>query len=193
MSKSFLTIIAILVLVPAFSQHRDSTMAIGGITRDTFYIVHENIPKHKLWGNSWYTGLGYNWSTSHEFSANFGRTYGIGFGSGGGFNFRTYSWGIGYSYYQRRKETGQTISAFAEISNFYFPPATARMEYLYDFERQSHYLRPAFGLSFFALDLLYNYSFLLNGSDNRFKHGFTVRLKYYLNNQNWEQHHPNRC
>ena len=193
MLKSILAVLITFWLFPAFSQHRDSTMAIGGITRDTFYIIHENIPEHKLWGNSWYTGLAYNLSYSHEFSANFGRTYGVEFGSGGGFNFRTYSWGIGYSYYRHKEETGQIISVFAEVSNFYVPPATARIDYLYDLDRKAHYLRPAIGLSFFAFDLLYNYSFLLSGTDNRFKHGFTIRLKYYLNHKNWEKHYPNHC
>lgn len=80
----------------ASGQTTDSTQVVGGISQDSFYIIHENIPKSKLWGNSWYTGISYNLSRSHEFNLNIGRTYGRIFTSGGGFNVSTKSWGIGY-------------------------------------------------------------------------------------------------
>lgn len=177
--------------VPVIAQ--EDSLDIHDHSHDSIYIVHENIPKNKFWGNSWYTGLSYNLSKSHEFGVNFGRTYGISFGSGGGFNITTISWGLGYSYYQKRDVNGQTISAFGEFSNFFLPPATGRVDYIYDLGEHAHYLRPSIGISFFAFDVLYNYSFKLYGKTNEFKHGLLIRFKYYINNKNWESVHPNRC
>lgn len=177
----------------SFAQRIDSTQAIGGITRDTFYIIHENIPKSKFWGNSWYSGLSYNLSTSHDFTLNFGRTYGNSFVSGGGFNFAMKSWGIGYSYFQKESNKGQTISLFGEVSNFFLPPATGRIDYIYDFQNQNHYLRPSLGVGFFAIDILYGYSIKIIGDNNDFKHGLIIRFKYYLNSKNWQKNYPNRC
>lgn len=177
----------------SFSQERDSSLAIGGITGDSLYIIRENIPKNKFWGNSWYTGFAYNFSTTHEFVFNFGRTNGTSFASGGGFNMNMKSWGIGYSYFSRGHVYGNTLSGFAEISNFYYPPATARMEYIYDITNGGHYIRPSVGLNFFAIDFLYSYSFMLLGNENHFKHGLTLRFKYFLNNKNWQKVYPSHC
>ena len=175
------------------AQEDDSLELHHWHEHDTFYIVHENVGKHKFLGNCWYTGAAYTFSKSNEFSFNVGRSYGIYFGSGGGFNIMTMSYGIGYSYYQKHEVNGQTISAFAEYSNFFVPPVTARVDYIYDIGEQTSYVRPSVGLSFFVFDLLYNYSFRLNGTTNAFKHGVTIRLKYYLNNKKWEKRYPNRC
>lgn len=176
-----------------FGQRTDSTMVVGGITGDTLYLIHENIQNNKFWGNSWYTGLTYNLSKSHEFTLNFGRTYGTSFVSGGGFNFNMKSWGIGYSYFTKRQIDGQTISGFGEISNFFLPPATARLDYLYDFINGIHYLRPSIGLNLYAFDILYNYSFKLYGSENLFAHGLIVRFKYFINNKKWQKTYPSHC
>lgn len=176
-----------------FGQRIDSTMAVGGITGDTIYIIRENIPKNKFLGNSWYSGLTYNLSKSHEFTFNFGRTLGSSFVSGGGFNFNMKSWGIGYSYFTKGQLNGQTLSCFGEISNFFLPPVTARMDYLFDFTNQIHYLRPSIGLNLFSFDIMYSYSFKLNGSENFFKHGLIIRFKYFINNKNWEKVYPRHC
>lgn len=174
-------------------QQTDSTKALTGITHDTFYIVHENIPNHKFLGNSWYSAVSYNLSKHHEFNLNIGRTYGIGFVSGGGFNFRMKSWGVGYSYFKNGIGSGQTLNVFGEISNFILPPATVRVDYIFDYQNQKHYLRPSFGLSFFVFDILYGYSFKVVGGKNDFKHGLILRFKYFLGSENWQKSHPNRC
>ncbi|MBK7442641.1 MAG: hypothetical protein IPI65_14245 [Bacteroidetes bacterium] len=88
-----------LITNPVFSQLEDTTHVHDHNTPDTFYIVHENVPKSKLLGNSWYAGVAYNRSACTEYSANIGRTYGTTFASGGGFNLSMKSWGIGYSYF----------------------------------------------------------------------------------------------
>lgn len=165
-------------------------MAVGGITGDTIYIIHENLISNKLFGNSWYTGVAYNLSKSHELSLNFGRTYGSSFVSGGGFNFNMKSWGLGYSYYKMDQISGQTVSAFGEISNFFLPPATARMDYIFDFTKSSHYLRPSIGMNLFAFDIMYSYTFRIHGDKNNFKHGLIGRFKYYINNKNWQKNYP---
>ncbi|MBK8342747.1 MAG: hypothetical protein IPL12_05080 [Bacteroidetes bacterium] len=54
-------------------------------------------------------------------------------------------------------------------------------------------MRPSVGLSLFAIDILYGYSFLLDGEENLFKHVFTLRLKYFINNKNWQKDYPNSC
>lgn len=160
---------------------------------DTFYIVREKVPEHKWWGNSTYLGLNYNGVRPHEFGINVGRTYGVYFYSGGPFNMFMRSWGAGYSYYQRDGVRGNTLSAFAEVANFFLPPAAARLEYIYDLTEGNSYLRPAIGCSWLWLDIMYNYSFSLGKGTNRFGHGVVFRLKYYFNIQNWEERHPNRC
>lgn len=190
--RSFLLIIT-LILISCSGNAQHHHHHGDSVERDTFYIVHENVAKSKLWGNSWYTGLSYTLAYRHEFMGSFGRTYGNMFSSGGGFNIFTSSWGVSFAHYQRREFSSQTVGIFGEVSNFFLPPATARVDYLYDINSKSHYLRPSVGLSFFAFDLLYNYSFLLHGDENQFQHGVTIRFKFYPNNKNWEQHYPNRC
>lgn len=189
--RSFLLLLTVvLISCTGNAQHHHHG---DSVERDTFYIVHENVAKNKFWGNSWYTGLSYTLAYRHEFMGSFGRTFGSSFGSGGGFNIFTSSWGVSFAHYQRRDFSSQTLGLFAEVSNFFLPPATARVDYLYDFRNNAHYVRPSVGLSFFAFDLLYNYSFLLHGQKNQLQHGITIRFKFYPNNKNWEQHYPNRC
>ncbi|MCB9230609.1 MAG: hypothetical protein H6581_03055 [Bacteroidia bacterium] len=175
------------------AQVRDSTLVVGGLSGDTLHIIHENIPRSRFWGNSWYGGLSYNLSRSHEFTANFGRTFGNGFYSGAGFNLRMNSWGVGYSRYYKGVSSGQTVSAFGEISNFFLPPGTIRLDYIYDFTGGNHLLRPAIGLNLFAVDLMYCYSFKIIGPNNPFRHGFTAKFKFYFGQKHWQKNYPSRC
>lgn len=192
--KNLSVILSILLLIlisnEVFGQRNDTLITVGMLTGDTILFVRENIPKHKLLGNSWYTGVAYNFSKSHEFTLNFGRTYGKGVITPGMFNFCMESWGIGYSYFIREQTSGQTLSGFGEVSNFFLPPATARLEYLYDFNNNNHYLRPSLGLNIFLFDILYSYSFKIYGEKNSFKHGLTLRFKYFIGEQDWEKTHP---
>lgn len=177
----------------SFGQHTDSTQAIGGITRDTFYIIHENIPKSKFWGNSWYVATSYNLSKTNEFDLNIGRTYGSSFCGGAGCNYVIRSWGLGYGLTNKREEASQIIKAFWEYTIFYLPPVGIRADYIYDISSNSHYLRPSVGISFFRFDIFYGYSFNLSSNENIFKHGVTFRLKYFHRQKNWQKNYPNRC
>jgi hypothetical protein len=189
-----ITILSILAS-NSFGQRTDSTEAVTGLTQDTFYIIHENIPNSKIWGNCWHFSTAYNLNKSHEFDINVGRTYGSYFCSGGGCWYKTYSWGIGYGLSRGNKQTNNLINAYYEHTFFYFPPISygLRLEYFYDINNNSNYIRPSAGLSFIALDILYNYSFLLNGNNNLFKHGVTIRYKLFHKQKNWQYNHPNRC
>ncbi len=84
---------------------------------------------------------------------------------------------------------------FEEYSFFYFPPISGgiRADYIYDISKNSHYLRPSAGLTLFYIDVLYNYSFNISGTDNIFKHGVTLRVKYFHRKKNWQKNYPNRC
>jgi hypothetical protein len=95
MRSILLTFVLLFTAFVGNAQHHHSDSA----EKDTFYIVHENIPKSKFWGNSWYTGLSYTLSYRNEFMASFGRTYGNMFTSGGGFNVFTSSWGVSFAQY----------------------------------------------------------------------------------------------
>jgi len=190
-----LSIILITFSSCSFGQHTDSTRAIGGITRDSFYIIHENIPKSKLWGNSWYTSTSYNFSKTNELDLNIGRTYGLAECGGGGCVFTMRSWGAGYGLSARNGRTNQMAKAFWEYCLFYFPPISAgiRAEYIYDITNNSHYIRPSFGLSLLYVDLFYNYSFNISGTENIFRHGLTLRIKYFHHAKNWQKNKPSRC
>jgi len=191
--KFCILIVLILTCTISFSQTTDSTHAAPH--RDSFYTVHENMPKSKLWGNSWYMGGSYNLSKVHEFDLNIGRTYGTTFCSGGGCIITSRSWGAGYSLATKNNSTAHLVKAFGEYSFFYFPPLsyTLRAEYIYDVTNKTHYLRPSAGLNLILIDILYNYSFNLSGTDNLFKHGVTFRFKYFHKQKNWQKSHPSVC
>ncbi len=162
---------------------------------DSFYIIHENIPKSKFLGNSWNIAVARNFSHTSELNVQIGRTYGSSFCGGAGCIYTMKSWGAGYSWARKNGRSADMVNVFGELSFFYFPPiaATFRGDYLYDITNKTHYLRPSVGLNVFFIDFLYNYSFKLNGNTNLFKHGFTIRLKYFHKIKNWEKNYPNRC
>lgn len=173
---------------PLTAQRSDTSFSIGGITGDTSLYIRTNIPKSKFWGNSWYVAASYQWCKSHEFDFNLGRTYGKSSGGGGGSLIEMRSWGAGYGIANRQGQQSQFIKAFWEYSFFYFPPIAGgiRADYVYDLTNNSHYFRPSLGLSLFFIDLYYSYSFKLSGSENIFKHGLTIRLKYFFPMKNWQ-------
>lgn len=179
----------------SFGQRTDSTQAIGSIPSDSLYIIHENIPKSYIWGNSWSASTSYNLCKINEFDVNIGRTYGSSMCGGGGCVFSMRSWGAGYGLSIKNGQPLQMVKAFWESCFFYFPPFSAgvRADYIYDITNKTHYLRPSAGLSLFYIDLFYNYTFNVNGTDNLFKHGLTLRLKYFHKQKNWQKNYPNRC
>lgn len=179
----------------SLGQHTDSTHAIGGTARDTFYIIHENVPKSKFWGNSWYASTAYNLSKTNEFDLNIGRTFGSSTCGGAGCLFTIRSWGAGYGVTTRNGQSSHLAKAFWEYGFCYFPLISGgiRADYIYDITNNSHYLRPSAGLSLFYVDIFYNYSFNLSGQGNIFKHGVSLRIKYFHKRKNWEKHYPNSC
>ena len=193
----YLPAFILLMLSPLASsvqkQRTDSTLAIGGVTRDTFYIIHENIPKNKFWGNSWYVAPSYTLSRSNEFELSVGRTYGRSFCGGAGCQYTIRSWGVGYAWASRGEQSSHLAKAFWEYSLFYLPPVGIRADYIYDITNRTHYLRPSLGISLFRIDILYNYSFKLSGEENIFGHGVTFRIKYFHRQKNWQKNYPSRC
>lgn len=184
-----------MTVLTAFGQRTDSTQAVSGITRDTIYIIHKNIPKSRLWGNSWFVSTAYNLSKTNEFDLNIGRTYGSSMCGGAGCTYSMRSWGAGFGLTNRNGQTEQIAKVFWESCFFYFPPFSAglRADYIYNLTDNSHYLRPSVGLSFIYFDIFYNYSFNISGTNNSFKHGVTFRLKYFHKRKNWQENYPNRC
>lgn len=190
------TILILFMMMVGFSlnaQRTDSVMSVGSITGDTTWIITENKLKHTFFGNSWYTGISYNFSRSSEYAINIGRTYGKSFCGGGGCYMSMRSWGLGYALTYRDGIRFQTIHAFAEWAAFPFPPAGLRAEYLYDLGTGQSYFRPSVGLSLMVLDIFYNHSFLLSSGSNNYRHGVVIRLKYYLRTKNWENSYPRKC
>ncbi len=162
---------------------------------DSSYIIVENEVNNKAWGNTWYTAVGYNFSSQNALDANIGRTYARYFVSGGPTVIQLNTWGVGYEQAFKKGDNLQAVKGFYEYSLFVFPPFsfTVRGEGIYELTEQSSYLRPAVGLNFIYLDLLYNYSFKLSGEQNQFGHGFTVRGKIVFPSSKWEKRRPNRC
>jgi hypothetical protein len=160
---------------------------------DTTFWRTENKTKHPFWGNSTYFSSSINFAKNREFDFNIGRTNGIASYSERGLgDYSISSWGIGYGLTNTTYQTKQTIKSFYEYN--YFPFIIignfgVRAEYIYNITDKQHYLRPSIGLTFIHVDISYNYSFLMNGSktENLYKNGFSVRLKYYLTKRNWQR------
>ncbi|NOT52683.1 MAG: hypothetical protein HOP10_15575 [Chitinophagaceae bacterium] len=162
---------------------------------DTTFWRTENKTKNSFWGNSTYISSTINFAKNKEYDFNLGRTNGIASYSERGLgDYSISSWGIGYGLTNTSSQTKQTVKAFYEYN--YFPfiiigSFGVRGEYIYNITDKQNYLRPAIGLTFVYVDVSYNYSFLLNGSksENHYRHGFSVRLKYYLTKKNWEKNY----
>ena len=162
---------------------------------DTTFWQTENKTKNSFWGNSTYISASINFAKNKEYDFNLGRTKGVASYSERGLgNYSISSWGIAYGLTNTSSQTKQTIKAFYEYNFFPFiiiGNFGVRGEYIYNITDRQSYLRPAIGLSFIYVDIAYNYSFLLNGreSENLYRHGFSVRFKYYLTMKNWERNY----
>jgi len=194
-SKHCLTALILLVTSNTQAQIGVPTDTTINAHHDSTYTIRENVPKSKFWGNSWHFSAAFNWNEQNEFDVNVGRTYGVSSCSGGGCVYSMRSWGLGFGIANKNGQSTQLAKAFWEQCIFYFPPISAgiRGEYMYDIGNRSHYIRPAAGLSLFALDLFYNYSFNLSNTPNLFKHGVTFRIKYFHRTRNWQKNYPSRC
>jgi hypothetical protein len=162
---------------------------------DSSYIISTNVPKNKFIGNSWYFASSYNLSSTNEFDINLGRTYGKSFCGGAGCIYEMYSWGAGYGISNKKGQRGQHLKVFGEYCFFYYPPFSAglRADYIYDITQNAHFFRPSAGLSLFLIDVFFNYSFKIYGTDNPYKFGITFRLKFFHKIKNWQENHPSRC
>ncbi len=160
---------------------------------DTTLWRTENKTKNRFWGNSTYISSSVNFAKNKEYEFNLGRTNGIASYSERGLgDYSISSWGIGYGLTNPSNQTKQTIKAFYEYNFFPFiiiGNFGVRGEYIYNITDKQNYLRPSIGLTFVYVDISYNYSLLLNGnkSDNLYRHGITVRAKYFLYKRNWER------
>ncbi len=192
--KQFLLTVFVSLSLPVGAQE-DTLHGDHHHDHDSVYMITENPVKNRFWGNSFHVSAAYMYSRSNELDLSFGRTYGRSSCGGAGCVFNMDSWGLSYGYVFRKGEEAHIGKAFWEQCLFYFPPISVgyRAEYLYDFSSGTHYLRPSLGFSFFVLDIFYSYSFRLNGTENLFQHGVSVRLKFFPGSKKWEKHYPSRC
>lgn len=157
------------------------------------YWKVENKTKNKFWGNSTYLGLGVSFTKRADFDISIGRANGVSHYGHSIFTFKTSSWGAGYGITKAYGEPKHSARAFYEFS--FFPTTIVgtlglRGDYLYNITDKQHYFRPSAGWSFVFMDVLYNYSFLLadNTLPNLYKHGITLRFKYFYDFNKWEIH-----
>jgi len=166
------------------------TLTFGQAVPDTVSNYETtNRPKNKFWGNSTYVSTALNFSKNQEYDINIGRTFGKSSRALRGLGTtETYSWGVGYGF-SNSFGKNQTVKAFYEYDMF--PTIILfniglRGEYIYDIDNKQSYVRPSVGWSFLYFNILYNYSFKLNGGENMYKHGVLIRAKYFLFKKNWQ-------
>lgn len=184
-----------LLLITILSYTQDSL----SILKDTQVVQYqgdwkiENKIKNKFWGNSTYLALGVTFAKRANFDISLGRTSGVSHFGHNYFLLKATSWGAGYGFTKAYNELKHTVRVFYEFS--FFPSAIIgnmglRGDYIYNINDKQHYFRPSAGWSFIFMDVLYSYSFLLNNSpvSNLYKHGITLRLKYFHDFGKWEYH-----
>jgi hypothetical protein len=171
-AKYLFIILVILISFCGFGQ--DSIPKL--IRKDQPYVLEF------LKGNSWTVSGSYSRSKVNELGVEVGRTY-------GDYSFHpvplwmtsTYGFGVRNAFLDG--------SQSAVMGNFFYEMDVVifalRADYMYDFTNRQSYIRPAIGLSFCFVDILYNYSFCLNGN-SMFKHGFTIRINGFFPISNWD-------
>ena len=175
-------------------QRRLKLLNIPNTTNETI----ENKCKNHFLGNSTYFGLARNGTKNKEYSISIGRSFrkkneAASKEDGPVGNFSFFSWGAGLGLVKKQFETDKTFHAFYEYNFIPLIPVGnfgLRGEYIYNFSNKQQYFRPSFGMALFYIDLDYNYSFLLNGtkSENIYRHGFSIRIKYFTNRKKMEVH-----
>ena len=196
--KKYIFTILLLSFKICFAQQKiDSNFkASNTFTKEKETV--ENKCKNHFWGNSSYLSLARNASKNKEYSLSIGRTFGKKneYGNQENIpegNYSLFSWGVGVGLVRKQFETDKTFHTFYEYN--YIPSILianfgVRGEYIYNFSNKQQYFRPSFGMALFYIDLHYNYSFLLNGtkSENIYRHGFSIRVKYFTNKKKMEKH-----
>lgn len=163
---------------------------------DTHFMIIDNKVKSAIWGNAWHVPIGYTVGSSHDFEIGLGRSYKRNFCGGAGCIFKTNSWGVGYGVNTKSSLKYGNIRAYYGYNFFYFPPFSAgiRGDYIYDFHKQVHYLKPSLGFSFIVGEFFYSYGIKLNNGERILpSHGFTIRINLFFPMKKWEEHYPNRC
>lgn len=133
--------------------------------------------KSFIFGDLWYIAGSYSVAKTNEFSINLGRTQSLSGAILEAQDMTTF--GIGYTRTLNNGQVKELGNLFAEWTSYGFLPIGIRGDYLYDFKNNAHYLRPSLGLSFLYFDVFYNYTIALSGR-NIFRHGLTLRIKYFL-------------
>lgn len=186
---------AFLLAALTAAAQADTSHRVHSHADSSGWIVEHALTKNKIFGNAMYYGGSFSLANMNEWDVNLGRSYVKVLSSGGGVVINARSWGAGFGRTTRKGQAQNMLKVFGEYCLFYFPPYSfsLRGDYIYLPQSKQHYLRPSAGLSLLLLDVLYNYSFKLNGTDNLFKHGVTIRLKYISNGKRWEVKKPVRC
>lgn len=187
-----LTIIAICLLQchTSAAQRIDTLDMSVWHTGDIVYTVKKISPeKYRFLGNSWYVSGAYTYATAttQSFELNIGRSLGR---VNHAVLQKASSWGLGYGFTDNKGKPTHSLRLFGEMGSsiFLVPLLGVRGEYIYDLTNQNHYLRPSVGLYSLLLDIFYSYSFRLQpNTPNLYKHGITLRLKYFHRIKNWEQ------
>lgn len=192
--RCIISLLSILFYFGSSAQSSDSLQETKP-DHESHYMIHENIPKNKFWGNSWYIAAEYTWSDVHAYDINFGRTFGASTAGGAGISYTMRSYGLGLGTYNFNLNPQTVLKAFWEYCFFWVPPFSVgiRTDYIFDTQQGGHYLRPSLGLSLFFVDVFYGYHFTVNNAQNQFKHGLTFRLKYFIGKKNWQKSYPSRC
>ncbi|MFH0893682.1 MAG: hypothetical protein V2A54_04540 [Bacteroidota bacterium] len=174
------------------AQRTDSTLLIYPKS-DTSYFVRKNIPRSKFIGNLWHISTSYNLCKTNEFDFNIGRSYGVSINMPHGSGIHISSWGTGFGITSKKGTSTQLAKIFVEYCyNYIGTLGCIRVDYIYDIKNYYSYIRPAAGFSFILFDILYSYSFNLNGNDNVFKHGVTFRIKYFHNEKNMQRNYTSK-
>jgi hypothetical protein len=187
------TLLLPLLFFTGIFSHAQTDSTVSRHRRDSSYYRLTNPNKNGIWGNSTYFAAGVNFARNKEFDFTIGRTYGKGLFAPRGLGYyQLHSWGAGYSITRAGGKDHHGLKTFYEYDFFPFVIVFnfgVRGEYLYDLTSKQHYLRPAIGMTLVHLDLLYNYSFLLNKKEagNIYRHGLSLRLKYFHSKRNWER------
>lgn len=177
--------LVLFIFVFNFSQAQTDTNQI----RSDYFRDTTNFTRNKFWGNTTYIAQHITFARNREYGISIGRSFveqSIGLRGMGA--LYSSSWGVGYNYSEVTKAK-HVVNIFYEHSifpNIILFNHTLRAEYIYNISNKQNYIRPSIGMCLFHLDVVYNYSFLLNGnkSENIYKHAITARIKLFANFKN---------
>ena len=194
MTMRSLIILIYLSLLTQYGQAQVFLFSSNKRTDTTLWKI-KNKSNNFIFGNSTYIALALNLATTNEFEFSLGRTKGIVTDYGRGISYTSAtSWGFSYAHLLNQTKDKHVGKFFVEYS--YFPTLllgnfVVRVDYSYNFSNGQQYIRPALGLTLVYLDILYNYSFKLNGNnlDNIYRHGLIIRPKLILKRNKWERNY----